>query len=515
MGALLTQKTTPVLSDPQWSDLSPRMQVEIFSNLFKTPGSTRGAIGVGFMLGLTQEERSEVGKQIGKRNRQIMQENLELKDMRLKQLTALMRLDNTQLKQHSVPHQLIFRKTSRRYTRRLRERLDMDYLLCQSRELLTARRFLHRRGIDRSFAGDWGNEMVSLKGPDDGAEPEIFEWKEDSTPSPCTTDNTAEAGAQTSSRAPKSNLALREANREAFINDAGDARTMDPREMTQCRGNPFETSRWLDDSQRLLHRIRFEQHQREQAKSREIPQEGVSGILSLKINDGRAAQIHCSDKIYIERQVVIRPSSCSNRNPNSPKADGEYGMIKHPTFPNVKITVPDVPSIRINRFPPQASVGNPDNGNPRPAVCEQPVQRAIGGAWSYNSVTSRAGPQVSSFARVRENLEAAKRDGEQAGASQPQNQSGAGDARSSGQAANPMPTGVAHPMMYAPPPSRHAMLGRDWDADPLQQYVSLPMIDINAEMDTAGVDGDDIFGMLKIKSPGHSSAGRPAGENVP
>ncbi|KAL1969407.1 hypothetical protein VTN77DRAFT_8845 [Rasamsonia byssochlamydoides] len=98
--------------------------------------------------------------------------------MQAKQLRALMRIDNSDLKEHRVPSQLVFRKASRQFTRMLRDRIGTDYLLCQAKELLLARRFLSKRGLDPQYAGEWSNDFVYLP-KSQNEEQEMFEWKDD------------------------------------------------------------------------------------------------------------------------------------------------------------------------------------------------------------------------------------------------------------------------------------------------------------------------------------------------
>lgn len=129
------------------------------------------------LLGVTYEEAKVIRQHFEGRNRQIQQENLYLQEMQAKQLRALMRIDNSDLKAHKVPSQLVFRKTSRQFTRRLRDSIGTDYLLCQAKDLLLARRFLSRRGLDPRYAGEWNNDFVYLP-KSQNEDQEMFEWKD-------------------------------------------------------------------------------------------------------------------------------------------------------------------------------------------------------------------------------------------------------------------------------------------------------------------------------------------------
>ena len=50
--------------------------------------------------------------------------------------------------------------------------METDYLLCDVGELVNARRFLQRRGIDRHYAGEWSGSIVTWPRAEDGSDAE-------------------------------------------------------------------------------------------------------------------------------------------------------------------------------------------------------------------------------------------------------------------------------------------------------------------------------------------------------
>lgn len=396
---LTPEKPAPPAYDPQWSDLSPRMQAEILNNLLQS----RSFLGVCHVLGLWDEERNDVQKHLHFPNNQIQLEDSELEEMRAKQIRALMRIDNSVLRQNKVPHQLVFRKTSRQCTRKLRDSIGMDYLLCQSGELLAARRFLQKRGIDRSYAGDWRNDMVTLRAPEDDSEPEIFEWKEDLTSKPRSQgENTVTTYSPTPSKKPRLMPVAEQLSRQSFINDSGMALYVNPQDLIVRKGDPFASPRWLKEYQSQLHKERFEQIKQDHARA---VASQPSGLVCLQIGSERAAQIQNSERPYIDQEDMFQPS-CGTwyRNKQAESKEGrpleKYAMVNHPIFPNTDAVITGPPG--LIRCPPIITT------EPVFSYPDEPVQRMIGGAWSYDCVDHNLIPHTSSFTRTRQRLEAVR-----------------------------------------------------------------------------------------------------------
>ena len=98
---------------------------------------------------------------------QIHLEDLQLQKMRDKQLKSLLKIDNSA--HNRIPHRLVFRRTSRQFGRRLSGAIDIDFFSCHVGELENAKRFLKRRGVDTSYAGEWSNGISKTKTAEDYA----------------------------------------------------------------------------------------------------------------------------------------------------------------------------------------------------------------------------------------------------------------------------------------------------------------------------------------------------------
>lgn len=101
------------------------------------------------------------------RENQIHLEDLQLQKMRDKQLKSLLKIDNSA--HNRIPHRLVFRRTSRQFGRRLSGAIDIDFFSCHVGELENAKRFLKRRGVDTSYAGEWSNGSSKTKTAEDYA----------------------------------------------------------------------------------------------------------------------------------------------------------------------------------------------------------------------------------------------------------------------------------------------------------------------------------------------------------
>ncbi|RJE23478.1 hypothetical protein PHISCL_04191 [Aspergillus sclerotialis] len=379
-------KDEPLKHNPRWNDLSHRMHVEIVGNLLEHhsfPAVCR-------MLGLSTEECEEVEGLFDNRNRQIALENRLLRTMREKQFRALIRIDYTTLKRNKIPYQLVLRRRSRDCSRFLSHRIKDDYQLCQYGDFMTARKFLHMRGIARSYAGDWSNTMVSLRAPEYDSEPDIFEWKEHVQPNPKPTSEGTPAAITTTPCPNPGNGAnmKRMLGRLSFINNVGKAvATVNPRDLVKRKGNPFATPKWLIDDQQEFHKRKFEQLQ-EYNEEHNTPQR--SGLVCLRIGTERAAQISNSDASYLNQDNVFYPAFALPRESRLPQFV-RPDQIHQPAFVNR----PYFPSPSPNRIQVAST--------PR-----WPVQRTLGGNWSYNSVEHGPKSHVTPAAIVRQKLEEAK-----------------------------------------------------------------------------------------------------------
>lgn len=134
--------------------------MEIFSNLLHDYSSSL----VSEILGLTDTEHERTQMHIAQREKQTNMEDSQLMRMREDQLKSLLKIDNSDLKNNRTPHRLIFRRTSRKYGRKLGEALKIDFFSCHVGELENAQRFLNQRGLDIGYSGEWSSGMSVWKG---------------------------------------------------------------------------------------------------------------------------------------------------------------------------------------------------------------------------------------------------------------------------------------------------------------------------------------------------------------
>lgn len=131
------------------------------------------------LLGISVADIEEMAEHLNERNDQIEMENETLLDMQAKQHRALLRIDYSDLKKHDVPDCLVLhRRYSHEATNDVKERIKDDYMLCQVKDLLVARKFLSKRGLPLRYAGDWRNDFIFSPSSRRIASPERFDWKE-------------------------------------------------------------------------------------------------------------------------------------------------------------------------------------------------------------------------------------------------------------------------------------------------------------------------------------------------
>jgi hypothetical protein len=328
--------------------LSPTLQTEIVENLLSCHSWSKALS----LLRLTDEEAELIKQHFEKRDGQVEKENLYLEEMRAKQLRALMRIDNSDLKTYRVPSQLVFRKTSRQFTRMLKDRIGTDYLLCRAKELLMARRFLSKRGLDSQYAGEWSNDFVYLPKLQNDQEEEMFEWKDN----------------------------LSDENLEPVEEDSSDARSSPsiPDELPH-KGDtiiPFGGHNGPD-----------RQGQGDPAskpysnEARDLTNKN-GGVVRLRIGSEQAARIRHLEQ---QRQFAAQSNSYST------------GIV--PQF------------WQWNSLGQDQSAGIPNDVGEYVPVAgnfELPVSRVMGGQWSYASLNTDSCSTPTSSMRYREKLEQAR-----------------------------------------------------------------------------------------------------------
>lgn len=137
------------------------------------------------VLEIGKDDEEKLRRYVHTRNQQIARENRELEKMRKTQLDHLMSFDHSDLRKHQVPPRLVLQK-------QMHETIDNivkdnqtngDLLMCETYQFLAAREYLHQRSLDRSLAGDWGNDIVVMRDPAENAWPvhKTFQWADDLT----------------------------------------------------------------------------------------------------------------------------------------------------------------------------------------------------------------------------------------------------------------------------------------------------------------------------------------------
>ncbi|KAL1856707.1 hypothetical protein Plec18170_003678 [Paecilomyces lecythidis] len=351
------------LSDPGWCDLSPRLQVEIMENMLQEHSWTK----IISLLGLTSEQDEQIRSHISNRNRQVEEENAHLEDMRAKQLEALMRIDNTVLRRNKPPPQLVFRKTSIQHGRNIKDGTDCDYLLCKAGEVLLARRFLHKRGLDPQFAGRWRNEMVMLDNCLHNPGLERLQWRPDMESNLQTI--TASPFPITRSPGGDSRPLKQGTNGDAirtqvdFINGFAMESAVDPSELRIRKGDMVSSSK--------LATVISQQPRPRQ------------GILRLRIGVEGAAKIRdldiLGDQIGQEYMDIVPDRSITHS-----RRGGQRERVS-----------------RINQDTNMSQSVSSESS-------EQPILRALGGSWSYKTLEENFDVNVTSSGEVRQRLEAAR-----------------------------------------------------------------------------------------------------------
>ncbi|EIT78809.1 hypothetical protein BDV35DRAFT_79275 [Aspergillus flavus] len=374
------------ISDPKWSDLCPGIQVEVFDNLLQFY-TWKDAC---HKLNLSREDQEEVEEHISARDKQMEREESQMKNMRRKQLRALLKIDNS-ARHLQDSHQFVFRKISRGTTGHLRRGTSPDYLMCHAKEVMKAKEYLRQQGLDPRYAGDWGNSISPThpSGNDQdqdmsnlGKQVNCAQYLELATD---TADDYMRDFAL-DYKAPASIL-----DKQSFINTIGAAASASPRDMALCRGNLDAAPRWLN----LLYQHSIRNYQ---------PAFRENKLVCLKIGTERAAQIHDTQQI-----ACIQPAKLVKR------------------FPPIDAIYYDPPS-----WTPGVTQSNGAGTNstmpPRPRQTlsgePQPLQRTMGGNWSYSSFEPH--PTTSSM-RFQQKLEEARLETQRARIRGTQQPPGSGD----------------------------------------------------------------------------------------
>ncbi|KAE8333556.1 hypothetical protein BDV39DRAFT_52049 [Aspergillus sergii] len=355
------------ICDPKWSDLCPGIQVEIFDNLLQFY-TWKDAC---HKLNLSREDQEEVEEHISARDKQMEREEYQMKNMRRKQLRALLKIDNS-ARHLQDSHQFVFRKISRGTTGHLRIGTSPDYLMCHTKEVMKAKEYLRQQGLDPRYAGDWGNSISPThpSGNDRDQDMSILGKQVNCAQYLELATDTADdymIDFALDYKAPASIL-----DKQSFINTVGTAAIASPRDMALCRGNLDAAPRWLN----LLYQHSIRNYQ---------PAFRENKLVCLKIGTERAAQIRDTQLI-----ACIQPAKLVKR------------------FPPIDAIYYDPPSWTPG-ITQNSGAGTNPTMPPRPRQTlssePQPLQRTMGGNWSYSSFEPH--PTTSSM-RFQQKLEEAR-----------------------------------------------------------------------------------------------------------
>jgi hypothetical protein len=332
------------------------MQAEIFDNLLQRYTWSTAS----HLLGLSVQEQDELEEHLSARDNQTKREDLQLVDMRKRQLSALLRIDNSSMHKRDSAR-FVFRKISRDSTRSLGENTKPDYLACDATDVANARRYLHQHGLDPRYAGEWSNRIITdrLSRGDQGPDRSIL--KEHLAFGLCTDSATSvrpkddHTMSLTVDDGTNSTL-----NKQSFINMVGTASTPSAIELALCRGNLCAAPRWLN--QLYQHNI---------PNYRPAFQE--NRIVRLRIGAEKAAHVRDA-----QLTATIQPSRLVRC---FPPLDAIYWGPPRPRPPPLRVGVSGNTEVGFNPVMPQMT-------RPIPNGVSQPLQRTIGGKWSYPTTSS-------------------------------------------------------------------------------------------------------------------------------
>ncbi|KAJ5091545.1 hypothetical protein NUU61_006415 [Penicillium alfredii] len=361
------------ISNPKWSDLNPAIQLEIVENLLQTFNWR----DVCHRLQLNMHDRKKFSAYLDTRNQQIARENKVLQKMRDKQLRALMRIDNSDLRSNHVPYKLVLRKITRSTLRAMVESESTDLLMCQAADVLAAREFLRQRGISRSYAGDWGHSLVVLrKREDQGPEPEKFEWKENLCLSPelSETEKNTKGAVQNPATEAKT----------YFIQSIGKGSTVNPTDLIRNSGDEEPILDWSKYFPGW--------HPLEVPK----PKRQTNEFVRLSIGAERAAQIHRLE------QSRTKAQDWSPHRPTPDRSSPPEYLEETPSKIWDDFLTHGELEVAISQSLPQSP--------------PEPVTRSLGGRWSLNALDPAIGQARFQWKMKQAQLESRQQKAEKASA---------------------------------------------------------------------------------------------------
>ncbi|OJD16417.1 hypothetical protein AJ78_03404 [Emergomyces pasteurianus Ep9510] len=381
----------------EWSDISPVLQTEIFENLrsiYDYPKAVQ-------VLKLNPREQVKMIAYSSERKEQIQHENAKLNEMRMKQLRALLRVDNSYLRTQKVPGQLVFRNISKKCLCDTTTLSGPDYSMSQASDILIARKYLRSIGLDTKFAGEWSNNLVTITTTGISDVDEDFEWTGE-LPTPEEAD-ISENGDMECDSSPNSETAPDDSSQSGYSLTPKRARTLVPNPNAVILDHRRESS---------VSRI---------GTTRSLPFRGLR-------NSARSCQSVQSSTQF--QDAILQPSQSTRESSLRLKVDpqraariepGMFGVAEN----NISQPLTKVSSIDISRsnqlpllgfFGKMSSLGGTEtrpqhwSHQPRSSIkrhCET-LERSLGGPWCYNK--SREETETSSRASraLRNRLAAAK-----------------------------------------------------------------------------------------------------------
>ncbi|WEW56660.1 hypothetical protein PRK78_002108 [Emydomyces testavorans] len=415
----------------QWRDLSPILQTEIIENLslvYQWPH-------IAILLHLSSEDQKAAAEHAAARREQAANENEHLKEMQEKQLKALLRIDNSALKKSRVPAQLVFRKISKQHLRDAKVHPDPDYLMSTAKEVIAAKCYLRRVGLDPGFAGEWKCDLAAIQQPS-GINPSGVEeliWTLDSNhPDGIEQDTGAAIGRQNTPppslsrriktpKPKKTGITPRVTPKVRFINTLGVHGAIVPQNSTQERNSgsrkeskPYHVSTsGLKTAQNILEKNQ-DTLNRTPDRTRSCATPGTNKsedtVVCLRIGPEGAARV---DNLFGMSSPGLLPFPSSPPLPSG----GLVSMSLQRPPPALQLE-PASEDMMVTTLSPTGPLTPTLESNPaerHKRKYEKPLERVLSGVWWYDRDTPKLTDQTaghSSSLKLQERLLAARAENE-------------------------------------------------------------------------------------------------------
>ncbi|KKZ68335.1 hypothetical protein EMCG_06011 [[Emmonsia] crescens] len=391
----------------KWSDISPILQTEIFENL-RSVYDYRQAVEA---LRLSPSEQVKMIEHSSARKEQVQRENVKLNEMRMKQLRALLRMDNSYLRTQKVPGQLVFRNISKKCLRDTTARSGPDYSMSQASDILIARKYLRSLGLDPIFAGEWSNNLVTITTTGMLGGEEDFEWTgelpvseeanisehgdteyESSVGSETTHDDSSQSDCSPTPKRPRTLVPNLNAAQQILCHrrESSVSRT------SMTRSLPFRGPSTRTGSSQSLQSSRRFRDDRPQPSPL-----GRESVVRLRVGPQGAARIQ-QDIFGMAVDIMRAPSqpqtSVASNNTNSANQVPPLGFRNMPSLDGIKI--PSQHGFRQQR-------------SSKKGGCET-LKRSLGGTWYYSKSREETDAASRASRVLRNRLASAKAEAEAA-----------------------------------------------------------------------------------------------------